>query len=108
MDLSETHFRQHQTPADRTIVPILRVSTQSTTATETLYIKRVENNHTDMTNRDSFFSALQSLHQFVLETDADFDQALDWILDQCNWCYVTSAEWNMFEEHYNDIVKEIA
>jgi hypothetical protein len=61
-----------------------------------------------MTNRDSFFSALQSLQQFVLETDADFDQALDWILDQCNWSYVTSAEWNMFEEHYNDIVKEIA
>lgn len=61
-----------------------------------------------MTKRDCFFSALQSLQQFVLETDADFNQALDWVLDQCGWCYVTSAEWKMFEEHYNDILKEIA
>jgi hypothetical protein len=61
-----------------------------------------------MTNRDSFFSALQSLQQFVLETDADFMTALDWVLDQCDWCYLTSAEWKMFEEQFNDIINEVA
>jgi hypothetical protein len=61
-----------------------------------------------MTKRDTFFSALQSLQQFVLETDADFMTALDWVLDQCDWCYLTSAEWAIFEEHFDSIISEVA
>lgn len=61
---------------------------------------------TSKTKRDCFYSALQSLQQFVSETDADFITALDWILDQCDWCYLTSAEWSIFEQEYNFIVNE--
>jgi hypothetical protein len=59
-----------------------------------------------MTNRDPFFSALQSLPQFVGETDATFDQALDWVLDQCDWTFamLSNAEFRMFEELFDEVV----
>ena len=57
-----------------------------------------------MTNRDPFFSALQSLPQFVLETDADFNQTLDWVLDQCEWCSLSNAEFRMVEEVFNEVI----
>ena len=56
------------------------------------------------TNRDPFFSALQSLPQFVMETDANFEQALDWMLDQCEWCTFSNAEFRMVEEVFEEAV----
>ena len=55
-----------------------------------------------MTNRDLFYQAIQSFPQFVGETQCDFDQAVDWILDQCNWCYLTNAEYKLVEEVFED------
>jgi len=57
-----------------------------------------------MTNRDLFFSALQSLPQFVMETDANFEQALDWMLDQCEWCTLSNAEFRMVEEVFEEAI----
>lgn len=58
------------------------------------------------TNRDPFLSALQSLPQFVLETDADFEQALDWVLDQCEWdsAMLSGAEFRMVENLFNEVI----
>jgi len=58
------------------------------------------------TNRDPFLSALQSLPQFVLETDADFDQAVDWVLDQCDWtsAMLSGAEFRMIEQLFDEVI----
>jgi len=57
-----------------------------------------------MIDRDSFFSTLQSLPQFVLETDANFDEALNWVLDQCQWCTLSNAEFRMVEEVFEEAI----
>lgn len=59
-----------------------------------------------MTNRDPFLTTLQSLPQFVLETDATFEQALEWVLDQCDWTagMLSSAEFCMFEEVFDEAI----
>ena len=58
------------------------------------------------TNRDPFLSALQSLPQFVLETDADLDQAVDWVLDQCDWTpgMLSGAEFRMIEQLFDEVI----
>jgi hypothetical protein len=55
-----------------------------------------------MTDRNLFYQAMQSFPQFVGETQCNFDQAVDWVLDQCNWCYLTNAEYELVEEVFED------
>jgi hypothetical protein len=55
-----------------------------------------------MTNRDKFFEAMQGLPGFILDTECDLSSAIDWITDQCNWCYLTNAEFELVSEVFHD------
>ena len=52
-----------------------------------------------------FSQVMQSFPQFVGETQCDFDQALDWVIDQCNFRKLTDEEVAKFraiiENEYN-------
>ena len=49
-----------------------------------------------------FSQVMQSFPQFVGETQCDFDQALDWVIDQCNFRKLTDEEVNEVEEVFED------
>ena len=54
-------------------------------------------------NKMSQFSqVMQSFPQFVGETQCDFDQALDWVIDQCNFRKLTDEEVNEVEKVFED------
>ena len=57
-----------------------------------------------MTNRDKFFEAMQGLPGFILDTECDLSSAVDWITDQCGWCYLTNAEFELVSEVFHDCV----
>jgi hypothetical protein len=49
-----------------------------------------------------FISAIQGLQEFILNTDADCDEAYSWVCDQCNIAsFVTdSPAWDLFFETF--------
>ena len=51
-----------------------------------------------------FSQVMQSFPQFVGETQCDFDQALDWVIDQCNFRKLTDEEVNEVEEVFEDFI----
>ncbi len=55
-----------------------------------------------MTIRDKFFQAMQGLPGFILDTECDLSSAIDWITDQCGWCYLTNAEFNLVSEVFDE------
>jgi hypothetical protein len=55
-----------------------------------------------MTQFSQFSQVMQSFPQFVGETQCDFEQALDWVIDQCNFRKLTDAEVNEVEEVFED------
>ena len=73
-----------------------------------MYCKRVKGTQ-PMYNRDAFWSALQSLPQFVLETDANLEQATDWMIDQviddqCELGVFSNAQFRIVEEVFEKII----
>jgi hypothetical protein len=50
---------------------------------------------------DPFGSCLESLGCFINEMQPSFIETVDWVLDQCGWCYLSNAEWCILEQHYD-------
>jgi hypothetical protein len=59
------------------------------------------------TSRDPFGEALAALPGFINEMEPDFMGCVDWVLDQCGWCYISNAEWNILEERYDYYTKRV-
>ncbi len=60
---------------------------------------KTNSNQTKMTQ---FSQVMQSFPQFVGETQCDFELALDWVIDQCNFRKLTDAEVNEVEKVFDD------
>jgi hypothetical protein len=56
-------------------------------------------------SRDPFVFALASLPDFVLETEADYSDAVDWVLDQCGWNIkmISNVEMSMIAQVYDSV-----
>ena len=60
--------------------------------------------HTLMTKNAMFNSALQSLPQFIMETDADWGMVYDFMESQVG--NLTDAEWDEVEKVYNPYLND--
>ncbi len=63
------------------------------------YSMKTNSNQTKM---NQFSQVMQSFPQFVGETQCDFELALDWVIDQCNFRKLTDAEVNEVEKVFDD------
>lgn len=57
-----------------------------------------------LVNDPEFLSAIQGLQSFVLDTEADFDTAYEWVCDQANVHTFVADEpaWHMFYKTFVD------
>ena len=53
-------------------------------------------------NREKFFEVMGSLRGFILETECDFNTAVDWVTDQCDWNYLTNSEFTLVSEVFDE------
>jgi len=60
--------------------------TATQTSDGTNIIKNTETGkvHVSLVHDNAFLSAIEGLQSFVLDTNADFDMAYDWVCDQAN------------------------
>jgi hypothetical protein len=58
----------------------------------------------DQNNTEMFKSALESLHQFCYEMDADWGMVYDFMEAQCG--ELTDAQWNEVEKVYNPFLND--
>ena len=52
----------------------------------------------------AFISAIQGLHEFILDNNADIDMAYDWVAEQANIPSFVhdNMAWDMFYDVYTD------
>jgi len=55
---------------------------------------------------DCFATALQSLPSYLQEMQPSLIDAVDWVLDQCGWCYCSNAEWKIIEQYWEQYVTQ--
>ena len=56
-------------------------------------------------SNDPFASALASLPSFIEETNLEYADYVDWVLDQCDWTLemISDVELSMIAEIYDEI-----